>query len=505
LKREIFENPYLLTIFSFVLFSIGSFYVSFFPPDEPKYVDAALRMIEHSNYIVPFFNCHVRFDKPILYYWELVVFFKLFGVDQLLKTGHDPLGIIEYAARLPSIIAGSLIVLFTYLTSFELFKNRKAAADSAIALLTFFFYFYLTRAVYPDASLILFELVAIYLFIRRRYIVAWLFVALAFLTKGPIGIVTPGFTYFIYLWVVERKSGLKEFFSLPNLLGFLLFIAVSAPWYVAMYHIYGYEFVNRFLIYHNIERFTGAAHQHPHSFFYYLPIIAACFYMWYPYAGDLIKRITFKDNKNLFLFLWFLWIVLFFSISRNKLAHYIAPAFIPIAILFGRYLSELKNGKTGAVIMCIIELVAAIGIAIYLYSDGLATLSTIALFGLIAAAATNFFKRPYQTLVMKVVVLSIAAAVLLTEFDAIRPEKRIWHTLLNRPYPLYEYRINNQSIVAYTRRCLTEIKDPNYFDSLAAPFYIYTKTKHLKELKVHYRILFRAQDKGAKTALLFVP
>ncbi len=499
-----FKSRFNIFFYSFILFSLGSFYIAFFPPDEPKYVDAALRMIETNNYIVPFFNCHIRFDKPILYYLEIVAFFKIFFVEHWIKTGHDPLGIIEYAARLPAIISGSFIVLFTYLTSLKLFRDKKKAENATIALLSFFFYFYLTRAVYPDASLILFELMAIYFFITNSYILAWIFVALAFLTKGPIGIVTPGFTYFIYLWSVKKETGLKEFFSIKNLTGFVVFLIISAPWYVAMYKYYGAEFINKFLIYHNIERFTGGAHQHPHSFFYYIPIVAASLYFWFSYLKQLYEKIDMKDKQNLFLALWFLWIVLFFSISRNKLVHYIAPAYIPLAILFGRYLDELKNIKLPQMLVGILEIGISMAAAFYAYKQHLYTIIPTLFFGFFLLSLINFLKTPKKVIFYKVIFVSAIAVIVLFQFESYRPEKRIWRILTNNPAKLYEYKINNQSLVAYTRRCLKEYNNPKIFSKAKKPFYIYTKKKHLKEIGVKYKILFYAKDKGTNVAFLFV-
>lgn len=501
---RIFESRINIFIFSFVLFSAGSFYAGFFPPDEPKYVDAALHMIKTGNYIVPFFNCHIRFDKPILYYLEIVIFFKLFFIEHFLKIAHDPLGIIEYAARLPSIITGSFTVLFTYLTSLKMFNDKNMAKNSSIALLSFFFYFYLTRAVYPDASLILFELAAIYFFIGNRYVIAWIFVALAFLTKGPIGIVIPGFTYFLYLWTVEKKTGLKEFFSLKNLSGFAVFLIVSMPWYIIMYRQYGGEFINRFLLYHNIERFTGGASQHPHSFFYYIPVIAAALYLWFGYLKQLIQKIDIHDKQNIFLLLWSAWIVLFFSISSNKLVHYIAPAFIPLAIIFGRYLEELKNSGLASSAMFIFELLISLGLSYYLYMQNLDKLIPTALFGIFFLSLLNFLNKPSNVIFYKVIFLSIVASFILIQFESYRPEKRIWRIVANRPERLYEYKINNQSLVAYTRKCLEETRNPNIFLTARKPFYIYTKEKHIKEIKVPYKIMFSSKDKGTSTEFLLV-
>lgn len=179
------KNKASIFIYLFVFFSIGSFYISFFPPDEPKYVDAALRMIENGNYIVPFFNCHVRFDKPILFYWELVAFFKLFFIDELIKSGHDFFGIIEYAARLPAIISASLSGIYVYELSKRLFNDEYSARLSIVGFVSVLFFFYLGRAVYPDMSLILFELAGVYYFIAGRYVFGLVVCGLSVLNQGP--------------------------------------------------------------------------------------------------------------------------------------------------------------------------------------------------------------------------------------------------------------------------------------------------------------------------------
>ncbi|WP_245526334.1 ArnT family glycosyltransferase [Hippea maritima] len=491
-------------IYLFIFFSIGGFYISFFPPDEPKYVDAALRMIENHNYIIPFFNCHVRFDKPILYYWELVLFFKLFFVEQLIRSGHDFLGLIEYAAKLPAIISASLSGVYVCLLSKRLFGDEQSAKLSVVGFISVLFFFYLGRAVYPDMSLILFELAGVYYFIENRYILGWLFTALAFLTKGPIGIVSVGFTYFLYLWIVKRSSGIKEFFSLRNGMGFLVFLIVSMPWYVVVYKLYGMEFINKFLIYHNIERFTGAAHQHPHSFFYFFPISVAAVYLWWPFLVDFYKALDFKNKKVIFLFVWFLWVFLFFSISKNKLAHYIAFGFIPLSVLFGLAIEKARNSKIKAFSMFVFEFILGVGLSLYSYKQGMESLMPTLFFGLFFVALTNILKEPKNVAFYKALMLSVVGFVLLFQFEQFRPEKHIWKTVISTSLPLFEYKINNQSITAYTRRCLSEVRDPSYFNSLKGKFFVYTKEKHLNELMGHFKILGKFQDKGKKTVLLLV-
>ena len=489
-------------LYSFLLFSIGSFGITFFPPDEPKYVDAALRMIETGNYIVPFFNCHVRFDKPILYYWELVVFFKAFFVDNLIKAGIDPAGIVEYAARLPSIIAASMTAVYIHKLAEKLFDD-KVAKVSVVGFLSTLFFFYLSRAVYPDMSLILFELMGVYYFIKDKYCLGWVFTALAFLVKGPIGVVSVCFTYFLYLWIVKRKTGISEFFSLKNGIGFLLFLLISLPWYIAVYKAYGMEFVNKFFIYHNIERFTGKAHQHPHSFFYFFPVALAALYLWLPYANNFIKNINFSNKRILFLIGWFLWIFLFFSISRNKLAHYIAFGFIPTSILFGVYAPYFTNNKNKAFVVFAVEFLAGIVLSFYLYKMKVYYAIPTLLFGLFFVGFINFRRDVIKLIFYKTIALSLVAAIFLLQLEPYRAVPKVYKEVIKRKLPLLEYKISNQSLVAYTRMCLKEYKNPQALPK-DTTYLLYTKAKHLKDLKsFKFQVIYSNMiDKGTKTDLL---
>ncbi len=504
LYEKFFKNKTSIFIFSFILFSIGSFYVSFFPPDEPKYVDAALRMIEKGNYLIPFFNCHVRFDKPILFYWELALFFKLFLINHLIKIGHDYFGLIEYTARLPAIISAALSSVYVYKLSELLFKDENVSKLSVLGFISIGFFIYLGRSVYPDMSLILFELMGVYYFIKERYVVGWAFAALAFLVKGPIGLVSVGFTYFIYLWTVEKKTGLKEFFSLKNGLGFIVFLLIGLPWYVVIYHYYGMEFINKFLIYHNIERFTGSAHQHPHSFFYFFPIAILVLYIWWPYLLQLLKRVDLKDRKNLFLIFWFVWVFLFFSISKNKLAHYIAFGFIPVAILFGRYINEVKESKKISYAFLVFEVILSFILSFIAYKKGLIQIVSSIFAGMLIISLTNLLKKPTKVIFYKTIAISIVSFVILLQFEGYRPEKFVWHEVLKSRLELLEYKKLNQSFVAYTRSCLSEVRNPEIIEHKKGTFLVYTKLRHLKELKVKYKILGKFIDKGTKTVLIEV-
>src|SRR4051795_5965569 len=89
-------------------FRLGSF--GLVGADEPRYARVAREMLERRDWVTPVLYGHPWLEKPIGYYWGALVSFKLFGVT-------------DAAARVPSALAASLMVLFIY---FALGKIRPA-------------------------------------------------------------------------------------------------------------------------------------------------------------------------------------------------------------------------------------------------------------------------------------------------------------------------------------------------------------------------------------------
>lgn len=82
--------------------------------DERYYTDAAIRMMQSGDYLTPYYDDgRPRFLKPILSYWPLVASFRLFGINLP-------------ASRIPSIIAGCLVIWLTYQLAQVLFRHSGA-------------------------------------------------------------------------------------------------------------------------------------------------------------------------------------------------------------------------------------------------------------------------------------------------------------------------------------------------------------------------------------------
>ena len=55
--------------------------------------------------------------------------------------------------------------------------------------------------------------------------------------------------------------------------GLVVYFAIAAPWYYLMYQAHGMEFINTFLGFHNLTRFTTPEHPDRVLWWYYLPVI----------------------------------------------------------------------------------------------------------------------------------------------------------------------------------------------------------------------------------------
>jgi len=316
----------ILTIF-LSFFRLGS--VTLFDVDEAVFSEATKEMVESGNWITPTYNGENRYDKPILFYWIMAVSYKLFGIN-------------EFGARFPSAVASCLLIfsLFFFVKGFQDEKTALYAAISSVLSISFLVY---SHAAVTDMTLTLFitlSLCSFYYSVAGNEIHAgrdtiysygfYLFSALAFLTKGLVGIVFPFGIALIYMIATEQWGGIKKVFRFK---GLMLFLLISAPWYFAQLSINGQEFFDQFIMKHHFKRYVGVISGHNGPLYYYIPVLIISLFPWIAYLPAGIRNaLKEKERLYLFAFLWFAFIFLFFSLSTTKLPNYILPA-IPAASL----------------------------------------------------------------------------------------------------------------------------------------------------------------------------
>lgn len=337
----LFRNNYinwLIDIVSLVLFSLF-FYTLFlgsyplFTPDEGRYAEIALNMINTGDYITPRMNGAIFLDKPILYFWFQVLAIKL-------------LGITEWGVRLFPVLLGILGILMTYISGRQLFE-RRSALIAAFVLATTPLYFGGTHYANLDLEVAVWiscSLLALLSGIINQnrpffFFLAYLFAAFAFLTKGLIGFVFP--SMIIGTWVIftRRWEILKKIYLIP---GLIMMLCIIAPWYslaqkanpTFLYHFFVGQQITRYL--------SGAVFNNQMPPWFFLPVIFIGFFPWSLFLVTVFQSLAtyYKNPIKLFLLLWAIIIFIFFSIPHSKLVGYILPIFPPLALIIGNNLSE---------------------------------------------------------------------------------------------------------------------------------------------------------------------
>ncbi len=318
----------LLIALSFItmLLFIGA--APLFDPDEPVYGETAKEMILAGNWLSPRIYGEFWYDKPPMFYWLSAISYTLFGIS-------------EFTSRLPSALLGMGTAVFVYAQVRRILSDR-AAFFSAVVCTTSLGMFYIAKAAVTDMSLIFSLSAAMLCLYRKKYYWGYFFCGIALLVKGPVGYGFPALIMLLYLLLSRRFSLLKEM-KIPS--GILLAFLVGLPWYIAMYHYHGDPFLDTFIGFHNIDRFTSPEHPGQNSYIRYIPVLFLSLFPWTAAFIPAVFRSFSRKNKHkdflLFLHCWTWFIFVFFSISKTQLVTYIAPMFVPAAILIGWYLDRL--------------------------------------------------------------------------------------------------------------------------------------------------------------------
>lgn len=342
-------------------------------PDEGRYTVAALQMLDTGNYLAPAYSPdEVNFSKPPTTYWVIAASMKVFGRN-------------TWAVRIPYALAFLLTLLVLHAMGRRLVPEKpwlpSVVYGCAAAP------FLAGNIVSTDAFLTLCEALAMLGFLcaafdenergRKRYVMLmWLGWGLAFLTKGPPGLMP---LLAVIPFIVRRDGwrGLGRFFPLG---GIALFLLVGLSWYLVVVLRYA-GLLDYFLHQEVYNRVFTAAHKRNAGWFgwikIYLPVLAIGLLPWWPAVGRVIRRWVSAErwsakgtpNVELFLVLWFLVPFVVFCLVQSRLPLYMLPLFVPLSLLLALELRDridLRQRKQQLLLAAwIVVLLAAKGIAAY--------------------------------------------------------------------------------------------------------------------------------------------
>ncbi|HEX8954746.1 MAG TPA: glycosyltransferase family 39 protein, partial [Burkholderiaceae bacterium] len=331
------------------------------PSDEGRYAEMAREMVSTGDWITPRLDGLKYFEKPPLQTWMNAATFELFGLG-------------EWQARLWSGLCGLLGVILVFHAGRRVF-NPWVGTTAGIVLASSFWWAGLSHINVLDMGLsgmMALTLAGMLLAQRddasdserRNWMwVSWVGMALAFLSKGPIGIVLPGAVLVLYTLLTRDW---KLWTRLHLVSGLILCFAIAAPWFVLV-AMKNPEHPYFFFYHENVERFLSKVHHREGPIYYFVPMLIAGIVPWLGllpqslWAGRREAAST-AFRPKLMLLLWAGFIFFFFSISSSKLPHYILPIFPALALLIACHLQQ-ANARSWNIAAGLLALIAVVGLA----------------------------------------------------------------------------------------------------------------------------------------------
>jgi len=140
------------------------------------------------------------------------------------------------------------------------------------------------------------------------------------------------------IWLLIQKRW-RDIFRLLHLPGIALFLAVVSPWIILVQKA-NKDFLWYFFIDQHFLRYTTEGYGRV-NVFYYLPFLILGTVPWLAFLLQVLwetrkKRAPLlKAATHPFLLIWISFIFLFFSFSSSKMITYLAPVFLPVALILG--------------------------------------------------------------------------------------------------------------------------------------------------------------------------
>jgi 4-amino-4-deoxy-L-arabinose transferase-like glycosyltransferase len=334
----------VVTVVAGIIWFIFLGYRDLIEPDEGRYAEIAREMLNSGDWITPRLNGFKYFEKPPLQYWGSAISMALLGETNA-------------AARIWCSGLGFIGALWTGFVGSRIY-GRSAGFFAFLFLISTVLYAGMGHANSLDmgvSSLLIIAVGALVLAQSERdqpkhernwMLLAWAALAGATLSKGLIGLVLPGAAVVLYtLW--QRDWALWRHLHLGK--GLLLYLAIAAPWFVAVSYA-NPEFPHFFFIHEHFERFTSDVHGRTKSNWYFFAVFAIGTLPWlFSSINGLIKppfswrAEAGKFEASRLLWVYAIFVFFFFSISHSKLPGYILPMFPALALLVGENLSKRKH------------------------------------------------------------------------------------------------------------------------------------------------------------------
>ena len=315
-------------------------------PDEGRYVGVAWEMLRSGNWAVPTLNGLPFFHKPPLFYWITAASMQIFGPGVAAARAAAWLGAVVTATG-----------LFAFVRRWD---GQTAAWASVVVLVTMPLFY--GGAQYANLDMLVAACIAVTILLgshatlarerrapyRRALALAFAVAAGGMLAKGLIGAVIPALV--MLAWGVATRRAGKVLTLLIWAPGWLLFMAIAAPWFIEMQSRFP-GFTHYFFVVQQAHRFASSGFNNPQPVWFYAGVLLVLTLPWSPWLLRLTRRSYWQAPRSgshadvrALMLAWLAVVVVFFSIPGSKLVGYILPALAPLAFLIADAARAMPRG-----------------------------------------------------------------------------------------------------------------------------------------------------------------
>ena len=292
---------------------------------EGRWAEAVREMLLRVDFWVPTLNGAPHLTKPLLPYWLLMLSAKIFG------------HLNEWTVRLPAAISGILTLVFFYLLSRKFLEKGLALLATGLFLTSYGFFYY-ARLTQSEIYQLLWVTAALAWYVHHReeksfkgYLIFWLLVDLAALSKGLTGMAVPCLVVLMD-WLVRKDT---KHLNLKALLATLLGFALYFLHYYGIARASGSTLPFYLIIRENLLQ-AVSPYDHREPFYVYLIYWPELLLPWTPFLF-LALGWAFKNWQRLspdtrWILAGNLAVFFLFTLARCRRFYYILPIF-PLSIL----------------------------------------------------------------------------------------------------------------------------------------------------------------------------
>lgn len=197
--------------------------------EEPRRALVSIEMMMNGDYILPHMFGWAYYNKPPLFNWVMILFFKLFG------------GTSEWVVRMPSMISLILLSFINYKVV-KRYINKEVAILSSLFILTSAEILFYGSLVSGEIDLfftlvIYLHIMAIFLCLQQKkylllFLLSYFLTGVGFLTKGLPSIAFQGLTLVTALFLYRK---IRLIYNWRHFLGLSVFLVITGGYIYLLY------------------------------------------------------------------------------------------------------------------------------------------------------------------------------------------------------------------------------------------------------------------------------